>query len=438
MRRAAPCMLGPMNALASELNTTLDETVAGRLLSDLGREMYFPRGIVAQTAEANKRASRFNATVGMAFEEGAPIMLSGLRGLVNEMSPTETVAYAPTPGLPDLRSLWKDEMVRKNPSLGATPTTLPMVTGGLTNGLFQISELFLNADDALIIPELFWGNYRLMMGVRRNADIVTYPLFTDAGGFNIAGLDEAIGSRKKVFVLLNFPNNPTGYTPTLAEAEAIVELLVRKADAGTDVLAVFDDAYFGLFYEEGLLQESLFARLAAAHERILTVKVDGATKEDFAWGFRVGFVTFAGRGLEQKQLDALERKLMGSIRSTVSNSSRIAQSMLLRALQSQSYRTEKLEKRELLKRRYRRVREILASGDTGPLEPLPFNSGYFMAFSCRGISAEQLRLALLDQGIGTIAIGERFLRVAYSTIDERDLEELYQTIFATARQLGTK
>ncbi|MFW5788654.1 MAG: aminotransferase class I/II-fold pyridoxal phosphate-dependent enzyme [Spirochaetota bacterium] len=425
-----------MNALANELNDTLQGTVAGRLLSALGRKMYFPKGIVAQTSEANERASRFNATVGMAFEDGEPIMLSGLGSLVNGLSPREAVAYAPTPGVPELRRLWREEMERKNPSLGSTPTTLPMVTGGLTNGLFQISELFIDTGDALVLPRLFWGNYRLMIGVRREADIVEYDLFTEEGRFNVAGLERAIGERNKAVVLLNFPNNPTGYTPTIEEAAAIEALLVSKADAGCDLLVICDDAYFGLFYEEGLLEESLFARLAPAHERILAVKIDGATKEDFAWGFRVGFVTVAGKGLGREELGALERKLMGSIRSTVSNSSRIAQSMLVRALASDGYQREKLAKRELLKRRYERVQAIIAAADTGPLAPLPFNSGYFMAFACTGVSAEALRLALLDEGIGTIAIGEEYLRVAYSTIDEKDLEELYDAVFAAAKRLA--
>jgi aspartate/methionine/tyrosine aminotransferase len=425
-----------MNALAAELNATLDSTAAGRLLSGLGREMYFPRGIVAQTSEAGARASRFNATVGMAFEDGEPIMLSALRELVPGMSPQETVAYAPTPGIPELRKLWKEQIARKNTSLGSALTTSPIVTGGLTNGLFQIATLFLDDGDALIVPELFWGNYRLMIGVRRGAELVEYPLFTDKAGFNVDGLRNAIAGRKKAAVLLNFPNNPTGYSPTLAEADAIVRTLVEQADAGTDLLVITDDAYFGLFYENDLLEESLFARLATAHERIVAVKIDGATKEDFAWGFRIGFVTIAGAALGQEQLDALEKKLMGSIRSTVSNSSRIGQSMLLRALQAPEYEQEKLRKREVLASRYRAVRRIVTERSSEWLTPLPFNSGYFMAFTCNEISAEKLRLALLDKGVGTIAIGEKYLRVAYSTIDERDLAELYDEVFTTAEELG--
>ena len=426
-----------MNPLAAELNETLAGTAAGRLLSETGRQMYFPRGIVAQTSEANQRAHRFNATVGMAFEGGEPIMLGPMRGQLSGMSPTDTVAYAPTPGLPELRTLWMEEIRRKNPSLGSTRTTLPMVTGGLTNGLFQISELFVDSGDALVMPDLFWGNYRLMAEVRRGAAIVPFPMFAGGGRFNAEGLDRALEGQRKAIVLLNFPNNPTGYTPTLEEAAEIEAVLVRRAET-CDLLVVFDDAYFGLVYEDGLVEESLFARLADASDRILAVKVDGATKEDFAWGFRVGFVTIAGKGLTDRQLEALERKLMGIIRATVSNSSRVAQSIIVKALRSSGYLEEKTAKFEMLKRRYAKVREIVSSRTTGPLTPLPFNSGYFMAFSCTGLSAEQLRRSLLDEGIGTIAIGDEYLRVAFSTIDEQDLPELYAAIYAAADRLAQR
>lgn len=425
-----------MNPLASELNSILDQTVVGRLLSDLGRSLYFPKGIVAQTAEANKRANRFNATVGMAFSDGKPIILSGIRATVNGLSAAETVAYAPTPGVPELRSRWKAEMIRKNPSLDGVPTTEPMVTCGLTNGLLQVAEMFANPGDTVVMPEMFWGNYRLVFEVRRQAEIVTFPLYGAGGGFNVGGLAEAIRGRRKAIVLLNFPNNPTGYTPSKAEAEEIVRVLVECAEEGTDLLVAFDDAYFGLFYDDSLQTESLFAPCSTAHERLLAVKIDGATKEDFAWGFRIGFVTFAGKGIGGDQLVALERKLMGSIRATVSNSSRIAQSILLKGLGSESYDQEKTEQRAIMRRRFEKVRQIVETTDTSPLVPLPFNSGYFMSFDCAPVNAEELRLALLDIGIGTISIQDRYLRVAYSMVDERDLETLYAEIVREAKRLA--
>ena len=93
---------------------------------------------------------------------------------------------------------------------------------------------------------------------------------------------------RKITVLLNFPQNPSGYTITEAEADSIVAILTDIAAGGTYVLAVTDDAYFGLFYEPQTLKESIFARLCGAHPGILAVKLDGATKENYVWGVAGG------------------------------------------------------------------------------------------------------------------------------------------------------
>jgi aspartate/methionine/tyrosine aminotransferase len=430
-----------MNALAQELNDVLQDTVAERLFSDFGQRIYFPRGIVAQTAEANRNAHRFNATVGMAFEEGEPLRLPSLARFFHELSARETVAYAPTPGVAELRSLWRDQMLEKNPSLEGASFSLPMVTPGLTGGLLQAADLFVDPGDAVVLPELFWGNYRLLFVERRGAELRQFTTFDQEGGFNVAAFRETVlreAQGGSVRVLLNFPNNPTGYTPTEAEAAGLRDALVEAAEGGAAVLVMIDDAYFGLTYEDGLARESLFASLANAHRNILACKVDGATKEDFAWGFRVGFVTLGSAGLEKAHYDTLEQKLKGSIRSSVSNSNSTGQHILLRLLREESYQKEKEEFRRKLERRYAAIRRILEKRRTGrPLEELPFNSGYFMSFACNGISAEQLRRALLEDGIGTIAIGERYLRVAYSTVDEADIETLFSEIFAKADALAT-
>jgi aspartate/methionine/tyrosine aminotransferase len=205
-------------------------------------------------------------------------------------------------------------------------------------------------------------------------------------------------------------------------------------------VAITDDAYFGLFYENETYRESLFSLLADSSERILAIKVDGATKENLVWGFRIGFITFASRSLSSAQYDALVKKAMGAIRSSISNSSRLAQSLLIRAMKSQSYKSQKEEAYNILYERYRKVRSLLDStsqGEAGQkIVALPFNSGYFMTFHVAGGNAELLRKKLLlDRGIGTISIGDNFLRVAYSSIDLENLEDLYSEIFEVAESL---
>jgi aspartate/methionine/tyrosine aminotransferase len=426
-----------MDQPARELNRKLTGTIAGSLLSEQGRRLYFPRGIVAQAVEAQGEACRLNATAGIAALKGRPLFLSPVKEQLPFLEPEEIFSYAPTAGLSELRERWLREMMDKNPSLAGKETSRPVIVGGLTHGLSLIADLFVDAGDTVVMPEPFWGNYNLIFSVRRRAHIKTFYLFDCRGGLDLDSLERALGraGRGKVILLLNFPNNPTGYSVRREEADRLHELLAKAAAGGLRLLLVLDDAYFGLFYEQGSYTQSIFARAADLHENILAVKVDGATKENLAWGLRLGFVTFASSSLGQEHYAALEQKLMGALRSSVSSSSRLSQSLLLRAMKSPDYLGQKRQVFDLLKQRYLRSRELLASLQ-GPLDVLPFNSGYFLCFRTGPDEAEPLRRVLLSEhGIGTISLRDCYLRVAYSSVDEEELEELYCRIMQAAAGL---
>ncbi len=427
-----------MNKIAEELNARLEGTTAYKLLSDFGRRFYFPKGIVAQSAEAKQKAHRFNATVGMATKGPKPMYLEGIRNLVPGLDEPELFPYAPTPGVPELRKLWRSEMEKKNPSLKGKSTSNPLVTSGLTHGISVLADLFFDEGDTVVVPDMFWGNYRLIFEGRLKAKIATFPFFNSEGGLHISALKDALEAvpGDKVALILNFPNNPTGYSPTEAEVDQIVAVLKSLADEGKQVLCISDDAYFGLFYEKETCKESLFGRIADLHENLFAVKVDGATKEEFVWGFRVGFITYAGRGMTGDHYEALEKKSMGAVRSSISNSSKISQSLLLRGMAAPGHDEQKQEAFGILEARYRKVRELVNGYPAdAPLKALPFNSGYFMTFIYDGDS-EKLRLHLLEKyGIGTISIGETYLRIAYSSVELENLQELYETLLVAAKEV---
>ncbi|MDR1955477.1 MAG: aminotransferase class I/II-fold pyridoxal phosphate-dependent enzyme [Treponema sp.] len=429
-----------MHYLADELNSVLEGTVAGPLLSALGRRLYFPKGIIAQGAEAKQSAYHANATIGMAYQQGKPLMLSALRDQVPELKPEETVAYAPTAGIEPVRTAWKRRVLQHNPSLSPEKISLPVVVPGLTAGLSYMADLFLGEGDPIILSSPCWDNYELIFKERRGAILREVPFF-NAAGLDLTFLGNALEEAAKtgtVRLVLNFPHNPSGYSLREAEAEALVVRLQEIAQGGADVLVICDDAYFGLFYESECLQESLFSRLAQAHERILAIKIDGPTKEDYVWGFRMGFITFGSRGLQAGHYEALVKKLMGAIRSSVSCANTSAQYLLLKILQDERTAPEKKQYYTLLQGRYQRVKRFLAEHAPPPqLRPLPFNSGYFMSFRCIGMDAETLRRELLTKhGIGTISFGETYLRVAFASIDEEQIFGVYQAIYDAARNLG--
>lgn len=239
----------------------------------------------------------------------------------------------------------------------------------------------------------------------------------------------------KAVLLLNFPNNPTGYTPVEEEAEAIIEALLEVAEQGINLAVIADDAYFGLFYEDSI-KESLFGRIANIHPRILAIKVDGPTKEEYVWGFRVGFITFADAS--PVLCECLENKAKSIIRGTISNASHPAQTFVLHALESPDFEKQKQEKYKIMEGRALKVKEILNSALYQELwDYYPFNSGYFMCLKLKGVKAEELRLHLLQEyGVGVIALGESDIRVAFSCVEEEDLEELFAYIYRGTKDLA--
>ena len=242
-------------------------------------------------------------------------------------------------------------------------------------------------------------------------------------------------------MILNFPNNPTGYSVTKEEAQGIARALRGAADAGLNLVAIVDDAYFGLFYEPETMRESLFTLLAGGPERLLAVKCDAATKEVFVWGLRVGFLSFsAGRAAADGPLyAALEKKVCGQIRGVLSNCSMLSQRATLNALLSPTFYDERQARQETLRARAEEVHRVLADKRfDAAWEPHRFNSGYFMCLKLKRVTAEALRRHLLERyGVGTIATAERDLRIAFSCVEKEQIAELFDTIYRAAEEVRT-
>ena len=429
-----------INPLAQELNAALGSCIAGRMLSDLGIRLYFPKGIIAQSGEAKKLGKTANATIGMACKDGKPVILSSLKDQLPTLTSGEAVAYPPTAGNEDLRALWLNAIKKKNPSLANATISLPVLVPGLTAGISYLSDLFLGEGATLLTGAPAWDNYVLIVEARRNATLKGFPMFK-GNGFDVEGFRAAVLAEAKtgsVRMLLNFPQNPSGYTPTRTEMAEIVKILKEAADTGADVMVWCDDAYFGLDYEDDIEPESLFAKIANLHEKILAVKIDGPTKEDYVWGLRTGFLTFGSKGMNEAQYEALIKKLMGTIRSSVSCAAAPSQSLMAKMMADPRTEGEKLAFRKMLEERYRVVRAFIdAHKGHKALQALPFNSGYFMSMKCTGVGAEDLRVKLLHEyGIGTIAIDPSHLRVAFSSVDTDKLESVFETIFKVAGEMA--
>jgi aspartate/methionine/tyrosine aminotransferase len=434
-----------MNPIAEELNRQIE---AGnphllQMLSDTGRRLFFPKGILSQSAEAKEKAHRINATIGIATEGKGTMFLPSVMDSISGIAPEASLNYAPSFGILSLREAWRDSLYAKNASLSGKTISLPVVACGITHALSIFADMWIDPADVIILPSMIWGNYNLIFGVRKGARISQYNLFDPSGGFDLAAFEQKVREEadrnSKITVLLNFPQNPSGYSITKAEGHAIADILTDVASSGTHVIAVSDDAYFGLFYEAETLKQSLFALLSDRDPRLLAVKLDGATKESFVWGLRVGFITYGTR-IENDAAgiyDALEKKTGGGIRGNISNASHLSQTLVLKSMQDQRFAAEKEDKFRLLEKRALQVKAVLANPKYERAWAVyPFNSGYFMCIRLKTVDAEALRVHLLDRyGVGLISIDRENLRIAFSCLEFDQIEELFDTVLQGVEDL---
>ena len=408
-----------MNKLAIGLNKALGS--AAEFLSKAGKRMYFPYGgILGQSGEA--KGCEINATIGMAFEEdGSPLVMKCFGD--NLKLDKKAFLYAGSFGLPKLREQWKEMEFKKNPSLKGVKFSNPVVTNALTHGIRIVAELFADTADELVCPDLFWDNYELIFQDAVGCKVRHFNTFKK-GAFDAEAMKKALlAPGQKKILILNFPNNPTGYTATIEDAKKIV--------------VVCDDAYFGLVYEKGIHGESLFAEFATLDKNVLAVKLDGTTKEDYVWGLRVGFISFAFKGATDEQLKALEAKAAGNVRSCISNSSSIGQHLAIAAFADKGYAKQKKEKYAVLKARYLEIRKILKAHPeyAKNFEAMPFNSGYFMCVKPIGVDAEKVRKQLIAKySTGTIVLSG-LIRLAFSTIPKAKLAKLFANVNAAISDL---
>jgi aspartate/methionine/tyrosine aminotransferase len=224
------------------------------------------------------------------------------------------------------------------------------------------------------------------------------------------------------------------------EATALSAEILKAAQAGNQVVVVLDDAYFGLVYEEGVARESLFISLVDLHPNVLGVKLDGATKEDYVWGFRVGFMTFGFQGAGPAQLKALENKAAGAVRGTISNAPCIAQSILLKAYAAPEYAAQKKQKYEILSERVKKMRDIFQAHAefAQSFEVMPFNSGYFMCVKPIGVDNEELRKELIANYSTGVVVLSGLIRLAFSAVPTHLIEDLFCNLHSAIQKLQAK
>ena len=415
-----------------------------KMLSPLGREAYFPPDIPFQAKEA--AGTDFNGTIGV-FTDGAgnavplPSMAAALDFEGQEQN--RAFLYSPVLGIPAVRDAWQHWQRTGQTDLEPTAdqvTAKPIVLGGLTHGLSMVADLFAGPGRHLVVGKPFWGNYRQVFRLRTGASMVEVDVYQDRryAPSALVGALKQLPAGESALVIVNFPSNPGGYSPTVEERAELKAGLVEVA-ADRPLMVLCDDAYGGLVFADGVPNRSFFWDVLGAHENLVPVKVDGATKEFSFFGGRVAFLTF-GLDLTEGATHAIENKIQCLSRATVGSPSATAQMILLRSLESGRTFDEVDAIRKVARERYDAVQPALAELDPSLLRPLPFNSGFFVLMELAeelDLDPHAVRKHLIENhSTGIVAIRPNYLRVALCSVSAEALPEMFKRIQEGVRELS--
>ena len=162
------------------------------------------------------------------------------RAAIESLERGETF-YAQNLGLPELRAALADYTSALHPPVDASRV---VVTSGGVAGLMLASQALVDAGDEVVVVTPVWPNLVAQPAIM-GATVRCVPLTPVAGAWTLdmERLLAAVTPRTRMLVV-NAPNNPTGWTLTRAEQQ---RLLDHCRATGTWLLA--DEVYERLYFE---------------------------------------------------------------------------------------------------------------------------------------------------------------------------------------------
>lgn len=202
--------------------------------------------------------------------------------------------YTPVAGIPGLKKAIVAKFKRDN-DFDYTEKEVIVGVGG-KQCIFNLALAVLNPGDEVIVPAPYWVSYAdiaLVAGAK--------PVIIECGieqGFKLLPeqLEAAITPQTKLF-MINSPSNPTGSVYTLAELQALGEVLKRHAQ----VLVATDDMYEHV----NLTGEKFYNILNATPElKPRCIVLNGVSKAYSMTGWRIGYA--AGPAYIIKAMEILQ------------------------------------------------------------------------------------------------------------------------------------
>ncbi|HKM30061.1 MAG TPA: aminotransferase class I/II-fold pyridoxal phosphate-dependent enzyme [Bacilli bacterium] len=357
------------------------------------------------------------------FEDGSFKTFKIVHEIMNKLTDDDIYSYSTSDGGPAFKEAildWTFKHVRKEIEASLSVATIPTPggTGALTSSVFNS----LDPGETLLIPSPCWGPY-VGIATNRAFKIEKYFMF-DGDRFNMAGFieksEKIIAVEGKLVVIINDPcNNPTGYSMTNEELEAVISYLNSKKDV--PCVLIYDCAYIDMAVEGMKATREKMLAFTKANDNVLINITVSFSKTFFIYGQRLG-----GQILLSKNKEAVIEHYNAAnytARNTWSNCNK----GMIRVLEEMSkspeliaeYQKELAEVTSLLD-----ARAVLFKKESKAvgLEIYPYQGGFFITVPCQDkmlvleklIAEEKIYLIPFDDSV----------RVAICSLPLKDVKGL--------------
>ena len=320
--------------------------------------------------------------------------------------------YPPVDGTPALKAAIARKFLRDNALEYAADEI--MVSNGGKQVIFNAFMATLDPGDEVVVPTPYWVSYPLI--ARMFGATPVFVTCREEDGFRLRAdaLAAALTPRTR-WVVLNFPNNPTGAVCQQDDLEAIAKVLRDYPD----VWILSDEIYEHLVFD-GVRAASIAA--VAPDLKARTITLNGVSKAYAMTGWRVGF---AGGPAD---LLAAMRGVQGNATSGVCS---IAQAAAVAALDGPTDLVREMaavysRRRTMVVEALRAVPGLTCAMPEGAFYAYPGVAGCLGRTTAAGRVLEtdaDFAIALLEEGLVATVPGSAFgfspyLRLSCATSDD--------------------
>lgn len=187
--------------------------------------------------------------------------------------------YSANAGLIELRRAISKTIEKRN-GVTYSPESEIIVTVGAMEALYVTLLCLLDPGDEVIILEPYWINYRQMVNMCQGVPVIV-DKFLEGKGFTIDpdAIEAAVTPKTKA-IMLNSPNNPSGYVYGKEFMERIADIAKKH-----DITVITDEVYRSLVYDK--MEYSSILDFDGMKER--TVLIYSFSKEFSMTGWRIGY-----------------------------------------------------------------------------------------------------------------------------------------------------